>query len=380
MKNFINKYRLTNLHLTKSLFLLLLPITTIVGLWYHFSFETFDNSLIIGTIVGYTLSIFAISAGYHRLFAHRAYKTGNVIKGFLLFIGASTIENSALSWCSDHRIHHKYEDTDKDPYNIKEGFFYAHIGWIMLKSSVSAPLAKDLANDPLISFQHKYYFPIVLVSNLIPFIILYAITGSLVGSLTFGVLLRLLIVHHVTYCINSYCHTVGTQPYTDKNTAKDSALAGLITFGESYHNFHHTFQLDYRNGYRWFNVDMTKWIIYLWEKLGLVNNVKRTPDTQVLAARMVMKAQSTVSRYDEMSEEFMAKVDQLKNRVIEHQKYLVSLKKEYKAIAKLKKSKLDEATSLKLIALKLEIKQMKNNFRYSYYEWKNYLRYTPNFA
>lgn len=377
MRTFLTKYKLSNLHVTKSLFLLILPIFAFSGLYFHFKLEVYSHTLLVGLLVMYILSIFTISAGYHRLFAHRTFKTGKVIKSILLFLGASTIENSALSWSSDHRMHHKHEDTDKDPYNINEGFFYAHIGWIMLKSSKAAPLAKDLANDPLVAFQHKYYYPIVLISNFIPFAILFALTGAWIGSLTFGVTLRLLIIHHVTYCINSYCHTIGSQPYTDKNTAKDSAIAGLFTFGESYHNFHHTFQLDYRNGYRWYNIDMTKWILFVWEKIGLVTNMKRTPDAQVLAATMVMKAHTKASRYNEMSEEFMVRLEVLKNRAIEHKKYLVSLKKEYKAIAK---NRLDDATYLKLEALRKEIKQMKNNSRYSYYEWKNYLRYSPNFA
>ena len=138
----------------------------------------------------YLLNIFAISAGYHRLFAHRAYKAGKAVKAFLLVVGASTLENSVLEWSSEHRTHHRYEDTENDPYNIKEGFFYAHIGWIMLKNKKEQFIAKDLANDPMVAFQHKYYYAIMLISNFIPFIVLYYLTNSLIGSLTFGVLLR----------------------------------------------------------------------------------------------------------------------------------------------------------------------------------------------
>ena len=362
------------MHIVKSLFLLALPISALAGLYYHLQYETYSHTLLIGMVIMYLLNIFAISAGYHRLFAHRAYKASKAVKAFLLIVGASTLENSVLEWSSEHRTHHKYEDTDKDPYNIKEGFFFAHIGWIMLKNKKEQFIAKDLANDPMIAFQHKYYYAIMIISNLIPFVVLYYLTNSLIGSLTFGVLLRLLIVHHVTYCINSYCHTFGTQPYTDKNTAKDSGLISLLTFGESYHNFHHTFQLDYRNGYRWFNIDMTKWIVFTWDKIGLASNLKRASDAQVLAARMTMKAQKRATRYEEFSEDLRIKLDELKQKTIDQKKYLINLKKEYKLIAK---NKIDEASHKKLEQLRIDIKRMKSNFHYSYNEWKNYLKYAP---
>lgn len=374
MNSFLRRYKLSNLHIAKCIFLIILPISVAAGLYYHFQYETYDHALLLGLIVMYLLNIFAISAGYHRLFAHRAFKATKAVKAFLLFVGASTLENSVLEWSSEHRTHHKYEDTDKDPYNIKEGFFYAHIGWIMLKSRKENQLAKDLLNDSMVAFQHKYYYPIMLFSNFIPFIILYYTTGSLIGSLTFGVLLRLFIVHHVTYCINSYCHTFGSQPYSDKNTAKDSGIISLLTFGESYHNFHHTFQLDFRNGYRWFNLDMTKWIVFTWEKIGLVSDLKRASDVQVLAARMAMKAKKRASYYDEFSEELKLRLEELRKTTIQKKKYLINLKKEYKRIAK---NKIDEASSIQLKQLKAEIRKMKSNFQYSYNEWKNYLKYAP---
>lgn len=376
VKEFLDRYNLNTIFKVKTAFLVGLPLAALVGLVYHFMYESWSSTLLISMIVMYALNIFVISAGYHRLFSHRAYKASWPVKAFMLFFGASTVENSALLWASDHRTHHKYEDTDKDPYNIKEGFFYAHMGWIMLKSYKAAPLAKDLQNDKMVMFQHNYFYSLVVISNLLPFFITYAITGAFIGSFTFAVLLRLVIVHHVTYCINSYCHTFGSQPYSDEVTAKDSGLISFLTFGESYHNFHHKFQLDYRNGYRWFNIDMTKWILFSWEKLGLITDLKRTPDVQVLKAMMQMKEKQAHQSFD-FTEELVLKLEQLKVKVIQSKKALINLKKEYKMMSK---SDLDEAAKLKLEEIKKEMKQMKNNFKFAYNQWLNHLKYNPSFS
>lgn len=377
MNEFFKTYHPDNLFKTKTAFLIVLPLSALAALIYHFKYETYSSTLLVGMIIMYAINIFTISAGYHRYFSHRTYKTNQFIKGLFLFFGASTVENSALLWASDHREHHKHEDTEKDPYNIKRGFFFAHIGWIMLKGYKVPPLAKDLEDDKLIWLQHKYYWPLMFISNLIPFFIAYAITGALVGSFAFVVLLRLVLVHHVTYFINSYCHTFGYKPYNDEITAVDSNLISLITFGESYHNFHHAYQGDYRNGYRWYNIDMTKWILFVGEKLGLVWDLKRAPDALVLASMMKMKQKRKASKYDEFSDEMAHKLELLKEKALSHKRALAKLKKEYKMMTKME---LDEAAKAKIEQIKKEIKQMQINFKFAYNEWLNYLKYTPSFA
>lgn len=370
MREFLNKYQPKNIFLIKSLFILGMPVVAAITLAYHFAYEEFSPLLIWGCIIMYAINIFAISAGYHRLFSHRAFKASWPVKFFLLVAGASTAENPVLGWASDHRVHHKYEDTEKDPYNINEGFFFAHMGWIMLKTYKPSPLAKDLLSDKMVMWQHNYYCPIMVISNLIPFVIFYWLTGAFVGSFAFVVMLRLVLVHHVTYFINSYCHTFGTKPYTDELTAKDSATISFLTFGESYHNFHHAYQLDYRNGYRWYNFDATKWILWTWEKMGLVSDLKRVPDDQVLESMMKMKVKYKQNKTCEFSDEVMAKLAELKSQAITAKKKLHKMNKEYK---KLMKSKLDENTKQKADQVRAEIKLMKENFKKAYAEWLDYL-------
>lgn len=370
MRKFLQKYQPKNIFKIKSTFIIGMPIVTAFALYYHFANESWSWTLVWGMIVMYALNIFAISAGYHRLFSHRAYKASWPVKLFLLVAGASTAENPVLGWASDHRVHHKYEDTDKDPYNIKEGFFYAHMGWIMLKSYQPSPLAKDLLNDKLVMWQHKYYYPIMITSNLIPFLIVYSMTGLLIGSFAFVVLLRLVLVHHVTYFINSYCHTFGSKPYSDELTAKDSNAISWLTFGESYHNFHHAYQLDYRNGYLWYNIDMTKWILWVWEKMGLVSDLKRVPDEQVLESLMKMKEKKKEAKTSGFTEDARAHLVDLKVKAITAKKNLQRMNREYK---KLMKSKLDDNARAKAEQIRAEIKQVKESFKQAYAEWLDYL-------
>ena len=370
MKEFLKKYQPKNIFIIKSLFILGLPVAAAITLYYHFAYEAWSPALLWGMIIMYALNIFSISAGYHRLFSHRAYKASWPVKLFLLIAGASTAENPVLGWASDHRVHHKYEDTEKDPYNINEGFFFAHMGWIMLKTYKPSPLAKDLLNDKLVMWQHDYYYPIMFISNLIPFLIVYAMTGALVGSFAFVVLLRLVLVHHVTYFINSYCHTFGTKPYSDELTAKDSVTISWLTFGESYHNYHHAFQTDYRNGYRWYNIDATKWILWLWDKMGLVSDLKRVPDEQVLESIMMMKEKNKEAKTHGFTEDARAQLAELKVKALTAKKKLQKMNREYK---RLMKSKVDENARAKAEQIKAEIKQMKESFKQAYTEWKEYL-------
>jgi stearoyl-CoA desaturase (delta-9 desaturase) len=276
-------YSLKNLDPFNTSFLLALPTLGILFLLAHIYIEGFNPYLLIAAFAMYALTTFSISGGYHRLFSHRAYKANKFVKLFYLIFGAASGQTSALRWASNHRIHHRNVDTDQDPYNIHKGFFFAHIGWVMLKDSedFEEVFAKDLMRDPLVMWQHKYATSIALISNTVICLFIGWLTGSYLGSIAIVGFLRLTLVHHITFSINSFAHMIGSRPYNKKQTARDSHLLALVTFGEGYHNFHHTFESDFRNGFNWYEWDPTKWILSVTTKLGLTYDLIRTPTAVV---------------------------------------------------------------------------------------------------
>ena len=275
-----------------TLFLTLTPVFGIVLSWIYFKNHGIEYSQLLLGIVFYFITGIAITAGYHRLFSHKAYKSGNIVKFFYLILGAAAFQNSALKWCSDHRVHHRHVDNEKDPYNINKGFFYAHIGWIFFKdqSKDLSHYPKDLLNDKLVMWQHRNYLAIaIIVGFVLPTFIGYLL-GSALGGLALAGFVRVVFVHHCTFFINSLCHIVGTRPYTDSNTARDSYIMAIFSYGEGYHNYHHYFPSDYRNGIRWYHFDPTKWLIKVLSFVGLVRDLKKVPEKLIIQARAEMQS------------------------------------------------------------------------------------------
>lgn len=233
----------------------------------------------------------SITLGYHRLFSHLSFQAKWPVRLFVVLFGAAAFENSVISWSSDHRRHHKHCDDDDDPYNISKGFWWAHIGWLIFKLNPEPPMnnVHDLERDRLVVWQHKWCHAIALVVGfIVPTIIGYACggpSGALGGFLIAGVL-RVVCVQHATFFINSACHYIGRQPYSSRHSARDSWIMALFTFGEGYHNFHHEFQHDYRNGVKPWQFDPTKWTIWLLSKIGLVRGLRRVPSERILLAEL----------------------------------------------------------------------------------------------
>lgn len=233
-----------------------------------------------------------VSSGYHRYFAHKTYECHPALKIFYLIVGAAAFQQSALIWAVDHRMHHRYVDTEQDPYNIKQGFWYAHVGWLLKQDpahrSEMLSLAPDLAKDRWVMWQHKYWLLLSLpLAFGIPLLIGFWMDRPLGVFLWVGIL-RIVISHHTTFTINSIAHKFGVQPYTDKNSARDVWWLAPLLWGENYHNYHHRFQSDYRNGVRWYHYDPSKWTLWLFSKIGLTKGLRRTPDSQILKARLEM--------------------------------------------------------------------------------------------
>jgi stearoyl-CoA desaturase (Delta-9 desaturase) len=270
---------------------------------------------IYGALIGYSAASWAwfvvfllasgvsITAGYHRLWAHRAYEAHWSVRLFFMLFGAMAIQNSIYIWAAGHRPHHRFvDDEELDPYSSRRGMWFAHIGWMLRKYASGIPdfkYVKDLQRDPIVMFQHRHYVAIVLAMNIGLPLLLGVISGDIWGMLLLAGVLRLVINHHVTFFINSLAHGWGRQPYTDKNTARDNPVLALLTYGEGYHNFHHLFAHDYRNGVRWWQWDPTKWLIRSMAWLGLASKLRMTPAIAIERARLDMqfsRAQAHVER------------------------------------------------------------------------------------
>ncbi len=237
-----------------------------------------------------TASGLAITAGYHRLYSHKTFEASWPVRCIMLLFGAATFENSARKWCSDHRTHHQQVDREADPYNIQKGFWHAHIGWIFRKP-VPAPLydnVSDMMRDPLVRFQDRYYVWLAVAVGFALPMYLGSLWGDMWGGLLVAGVLRTVVNHHFTFSINSFCHMIGNQPYSNKNSARDSWILAIFTYGEGYHNFHHAFPGDYRNGIQPYHCDPAKWIIRVLATFGLVRNLRRIPDERILQARLRM--------------------------------------------------------------------------------------------
>ena len=274
------------------IFTALLTLTAVPAYLYHFGWDWF----LFGVFLFYYIATgTSITLGYHRLFSHKAFKAKWPVKLFVLLFGAAAFENSALWWSSEHRKHHKHVDTDDDPYDITKGFFWAHMGWLMFKLKPDTPTenVQDLKKDKLVMWQHKWVHPIsFVVSFIIPALIGYGyatysgidpLVGALGGFLLPGVA-RVVMVQHATFCINSLCHMIGSQPYSTNHSARDSWIAAIFTMGEGYHNYHHEFQWDYRNGVKPWQLDPSKWFIWGLSKIGLASDLKRVPQERILLA------------------------------------------------------------------------------------------------
>ncbi len=258
-----------------------------------------------------------ITAGYHRLLAHRAYKAHPFIKNFLLVGATFAIQSSAFDWCSGHRTHHKFVDDEyKDPYSARRGFLFSHIGW-MLRNYPSGQFdyknIADLKKDKVLCHQHKYYGLWVLATNLVMLPMIGWLVGDVLGVVVLAGLLRLVLTHHFTFFINSLCHMFGSRPYTDTNTARDNFLLAIFTWGEGYHNYHHYFEHDYRNGVKWWQYDPTKWLIAGLYKVGLASNLKTVDNATIQKAQLEMQFKRAQHKIDKIEALNLKKEDLLKN-------------------------------------------------------------------
>ncbi|EPQ31706.1 uncharacterized protein PFL1_01039 [Pseudozyma flocculosa PF-1] len=244
--------------------------------------------------VYYFFTGLGITAGYHRLWAHRAYNASAPLQYFLACMGSGAVQGSIHWWARGHRAHHRYTDTDLDPYGAHFGLFWSHLGWMLVKPRRKPGVAdiSDLRKNPVIKFQHKFYLPLILFWGLaFPTLVAGLGWGDWRGGFFYAAVARLVFVHHSTFCVNSLAHYLGEASFDNKMTPRDHFVTALVTIGEGYHNFHHQFPMDFRNAIQWYQYDPTKWFISLMSYLGLASHLKTFPDNEVKKGRLAMQLQ-----------------------------------------------------------------------------------------
>jgi len=371
MKHILSKIRVTN-----SVFLIGTFATTCTAvplyIW-HYGLDTFQIALFLFFLISSGISI---TLGYHRLFSHLTFKANPLVKLYTLLFGAAAFEGSALAWSADHRRHHKFVDHDDDPYDISRGLFHAHIGWLLFRRGPETPLTwvRDLQQDKLAWWQHQYYVPVAVFMGFgLPALIGWMWGGpvaALGGFLLAGVA-RIVSVHHMTFCINSLCHWIGDRPYSSKCSARDSLIMAFFTFGEGYHNFHHEFQHDYRNGVKPWQFDPTKWAIWLLSKVGLASNLRTVPEEKILKAQIaeheIILQKRLQSRATPVTDQIQAMVDaaraQMNAALLEWEELLV----QYRAALAGK----TELSRRELAELRRKVNAASDSFRESLQAWRD---------
>lgn len=317
-----------------ALFLIIYQVSLLALLPVYFYFTSPTWGIVISSIVLLYVTGLSITGGYHRYYSHKSYRTGSIVEAILLFFGSMTVQGSALRWSFDHRLHHANVDTDDDPYSIKKGFWYAHCLWLLEKPRTIDPkMVSDLMKNKLVMFQHKHYKVCMIVSNALVVTFLGWVFADAWGALVIALGLRLFALHHFTWFINSLAHTWGDKPFCQELSAVDNYFLSMLTFGEGYHNYHHTFANDYRNGVRWYHFDPTKWLIWTLHKLGLAENL-RAMDPITIQKRMVLESKNVLlARLKELciekKDEMEQSIHELSERIVAQLAHLNQLKEDY---------------------------------------------------
>jgi len=228
------------------------------------------RGLVALAVAGYVMRMWAVTAGYHRYFAHRAYKTSRAFQLVLAILGGTALQQGPLWWASWHRRHHKYADRPGDPHSPElDGFWHAHVGWIFTHGPVDLSNVKDLARYRELRWLDRHsYVPVVAYA-----LVCLAIAGP--AGVVWGFVVSSIFVVHATLLINSLAHRWGTRRFDTADTSRNNALLAVVTFGEGWHNNHHHDMTSARQGLRWWEVDVSYYTLQLLAWLGVVWDVRR---------------------------------------------------------------------------------------------------------
>jgi stearoyl-CoA desaturase (delta-9 desaturase) len=261
----------------------------IVG-WQLWNDLLYWHDLVVFALL-YAFSGLGVTVGFHRLFTHRSFKTSAFMRGLFAIAGSSAIEGPVISWVADHRKHHAFSDQPGDPHSphvdhgvgwrgALRGLAHAHVGWLFIHTQRGnrRRYAPDLLRDPVVSFVDRTFVVWAIGGNVLAFLLGWLIGGDLTSGLTgllWGGAVRLLVLHHATFSINSLCHYFGRKRFATGDESRNLAWLSLITFGEAWHNNHHAFPTSAAHGLGRREIDISAFVIRLMERVGLVYDVVR---------------------------------------------------------------------------------------------------------
>ena len=250
----------------------------------------------------YVLVGFGVTIGFHRMLTHRAFDAKPSVRALFAIFGSMSVQGAVIHWVADHRRHHAFTDEEGDPHSphthegegwrgVLTGLWHSHMGWLFEGQRTSAKrFAPDLKKDPLIRWVDKWFPLWALLGLAIPFVLGFALSGgSLFAGFTAFVwagLVRVFLLHHATWSVNSICHMYGSKPFAIEDESRDNWMVAMVSLGEGWHHSHHAFPTSARHGLRRFQPDPSYRVIRTLEKLGLVWNVKRPKDEQIAAKRV----------------------------------------------------------------------------------------------
>ena len=274
-------YSLSTINWITAFFMVLFHAGAVAAL-FHFTWTNF----LVAVVLHWLAVGFGISLGYHRLHTHRGYKTSKAFEYFLALCGTLTLEGGPIFWVATHRVHHQHSDKDGDPHSPRDGGFWAHMGWILFGDShhnntaVMSKYAPDLGGDPFYRWLNTYhYVPLTALG-----FILLAVGG---WPMVFcGIFLRVIVGLHATWLVNSATHMWGSRRFQTRDDSRNSWWVALLTFGEGWHNNHHHQPSCARQGFRWWEIDLTYYVLRVGAAVGIVRDL-REPSPASLAARRI---------------------------------------------------------------------------------------------
>jgi len=270
-------------------------LATVYAIWLLWN-RAVNWSDITLLLIMYSLSAFGVTVGFHRMLTHRSFKPHPIIKFILLVLGSMALEGPTLEWAATHIKHHANSDREGDPHSPVEGFFHAHVGWIFnVEKADPNVYCRNLVKDSMIVFIDRTFFLWAALSILIPF----AIGGW--HGLIWGGLVRIFLAHHVTWSVNSVCHTFGRRDFETTDQSRNEWIVGLLAFGEGWHNNHHAFPRSAFHGLRWWQFDLSGYLIWTLERFRLVKDVYRvTPEMLQRRYNQTLKANTRTSAIQEI--------------------------------------------------------------------------------
>jgi stearoyl-CoA desaturase (delta-9 desaturase) len=279
------------------IFVLIIVVTPLLGtllairLLWQFAVNWSDLVLLAAI---YSVTLPGVTIGYHRMLTHRSFRPHPVVKAIFLILGSMSAQGPAIEWAASHIKHHALADREGDPHSPLDGFFHAHMGWLFNGMADPNVYCRHLVKDKIVVFISYTFWLWVALSLVVPYMI-----GGWAGLL-WGGFVRIFLLQHVTFSVNSVCHTFGKREFSTNDQSHNEWIVGLLAFGEGWHNNHHAFPRSAFHGLHWWQFDLSGYLIWILERLGMVHDVYRIPSA--LLERRSFARTSTVSAKPKMEQ------------------------------------------------------------------------------